>query len=321
MGNRTIVICCMLLALLSACGGSSAPRAVPGDAVTSPAEAPSGVSFTDDLGRAVTVAEPPRRVAVLIGSFADIWCLAGGKDTLVAAAGDAWTQFDLGLGPEVADLGAIKEINTEALFAAQPDLVIASSNTAADVALLDLLEEAGLTAAYFNVSSFPDYLRMLDICTQLTGCPENYERYGAAVQAQVDTARDRADGSAPTVLYVRATGSSCKVKNSRDSVLGEMLADLGCVNIADSAAGLLENLSLEVIVEQDPDFIFAVVQGSDPSKAEALLDATLLSHPAWASLTAVREGRFHIMDQKLYNLKPNANWGIAYEQLANILYP
>lgn len=318
MGKHAIVACCML-ALLSACGGEAGGTAeVP---ETPPAVESANVSFTDDLGRDITVTEPPRRVAALIGSFADIWCLAGGKDTLVAAAGDAWTQFDLGLGPEVADLGAIKEINTEALFAVQPDLVIASSNTAADVALLDLLEEAGLTTAYFNVSSFPDYLRMLDICTQLTGCPENYERYGAAVRAQVEDARERADGSAPTVLYVRATGSSCKVKNSHDSVLGEMLADLGCINIADSASGLLENLSLEIIVEKDPDFIFAVVQGSDTAKAEALLNDTLLSHPVWASLTAVQEDRFHIMEQKLYNLKPNADWGVAYEQLADILYP
>lgn len=319
MGKRAIAVCCVLAALLSACGGGTGGTAEAPE--TPPAEESAGVSFMDDLGRTVSVPEPPRRVAVLIGSFADIWCLAGGKDTLVAAAGDAWTQFDLDLGPEVADLGGVKEISTERLFAARPDLVIASSNTAADVALLDLLEEAGLTAAYFNVSSFPDYLRMLDICTRLTGHPENYQRYGAAIQAQVDAARNRADGSAPTVLYVRATGSSCKVKNSRDSVLGEMLADLGCVNIADSAAGLLENLSLEVIVEQDPDFIFAVVQGSDTSRAEALLNDTLLSHPAWASLTAVREGRFHVMDQRLYNLKPNADWGIAYEQLADILYP
>ena len=206
-------------------------------------------------------------------------------------------------------MGGVKEINTEMLFAVQPDLVLASSNTAADVALLDLLEEAGLTAAYFNVSAFPDYLRMLDICTQLTGCPENYDQYGAAVETQVEAARSRADGSAPTVLYVRATGSSCKVKNSQNSVLGEMLADLGCVNIADSASGLLENLSLEIIMDQDPDFIFAVVQGSDTAKAEALLDAALLSHPAWASLRAVREGRFHVMDQRIYNVKPNADWG------------
>ncbi len=319
--RKQIIIICFLLTLLSACGKTAVPNAGSSEGEALPSEdAPGTVSFTDDLGRSVTVPQP-RRAAALIGSFADIWRLAGGKETLAAAAGDAWTQFDLELGPEVVNLGGVKEINTELLFAAQPDLVLASSNTAANVALLDLLEEAGLPTAYFNVSSFEDYLRMLEICTQLTNCPENYERYGTAVQSQVDAARERADGSAPTVLYVRATGSSCKVKNSQDSVLGEMLADLGCVNIADSASSLLENLSLEVIVDQDPDFIFAVVQGSDTTKAEALLNASLLSHPAWASLTAVQEGRFHIMDQRLYNVKPNADWGTAYEQLADILYP
>lgn len=123
------------------------------------------------------------------------------------------------------------------------------------------------------------------------------------------------------MLYIRATGSSCKVKNSQNTVLGEMLADLGCVNIADSETGLLENLSLETIVAEDPDYIFVVVQGSDPADAQALLEATLLSNPAWEGLTAVREGRYHVMDQRLYNVKPNARWGEAYEKLADILYP
>ena len=141
------------------------------------------------------------------------------------------------------------------------------------------------------------------------------------MQAQIDEAKARADGSGPSVLYVRATGSSCKVKNSRDTVLGEMLADLGCVNIADSESGLLENLSLETILAADPDYIFVVIQGTDTTKAERLLETTLLSNPAWDGLTAVREGRYHVMDQRLYNVKPNARWGEAYEKLADILYP
>ena len=122
---------------------------------------------------------------------------------------------------------------------------------------------------------------MLDICTRLTGSPDNYQLYGARVEAQVEVARGRAQDPGPRVLYIRATGSSCKVKNSQNTVLGEMLADLGCVNIADSETGLLENLSLETIVAEDPDYIFVVVQGSDPADAQALLEATLLSNPAW----------------------------------------
>ncbi len=238
----------------------------------------------------------------------------------MAAAGDAWTSFDLGLREDAADLGAVKEPNLEALLAAEPDLILASVNTAADLELKDTFEQAGLNAAYFEVDCFDDYLRMLEACTRLTGQPERYETYGTAIREQVDRAVARQDGSAPRVLYVRASGSSCKAKGSGGSVLGEMLAELGCVNIADGG-GLLENLSMEGIIAGDPDYIFAVLQGADAQAAQASLDAALLSNPAWSGLRAVREGRFLTLDHKLYNLKPNARWGEAYEGLADILYP
>ena len=318
---KKIYLALALCLLLAGCAPSAAPgTSSESSSGESTQQETQAVTFTDDLGRQVTV-ENPQRVAVLIGSYADIWCLAEGKDTLVAAANDAWTSFDLGLGEDVANLGGVKETNLEVLLAAQPDLILASSNTTAQVDLLPTLEQAGLNVAYFMVSNFDEYLHMLDICTQITGREDCYQQYGQALEEQVEQARQRADGSQPKVLYVRATGSSCKVKNSQDSVLGEMLADLDCINIADSQSSLLEQLSLEVILQEDPDFIFAVLQGSDPTDAQRTLDETLLSNPAWQSLTAVKEGRFHVMDDQLYNLKPNARWGEAYEQLAQILYP
>ena len=307
------LLCGVLLTTLSACGGEEQDSTE----TKNPEEA---VTFTDDLGREVTLAKP-RRVAALIGSFADVWCLAGGQGTLVAAADDSWTQFDLDLPETVENLGAVKEPNVEKLLAAEPDFVLGSTKTAADVELLDLLEQSGIGVAYFDISSFADYLRMLEVCIQLTGCPERYTQYGADVQSQVEQAIARQDGSAPRVLYVRATGSSCKVKNSQGTVLGEMLASLGCVNIADSETGLLETLSMETILAEDPEHIFVVLQGSDTTKAEQTLEMSLLSNPAWNELTAVREGRYHVMDQRLYNVKPNARWGEAYEKLADILYP
>lgn len=302
---------CLTAALLVSCGG--------GGGASAPAE-DDAVTFSDALGRTVTVSHP-RRVAALIGSFADIWCLAGGRDTLVAAADDAWTSFSLDLDDSVANLGKIKQPNLELLVGTQPDLILASSNTAADVELQGVLEDSGLNVAYFKVTDFDDYLAMLDLCTQITGQRDRYRQYGLDLEAQIDAARTRADGSAPRVLYIRATGASCKVKNSQDSVLGEMLADLGCVNIADGDAALLEQLSMESILAQDPDYIFLVLQGSDPGPAQETLDRTLRSDPAWQTLTAIQEGRCYVMDNQLFNLKPNARWGEAYETLADILYP
>ena len=315
---------CLLLVLhlaLPAWGVAAEPAGSTGPGEIAEPAAGKLVSFTDDLGQEFEL-EPPQRVAAMIGSFADIWCLAGGRDTLIAAAGDAWTSFDLGLREDAADLGAVKEPNLEVLLAAEPDLILASVNTAADLELTEPLARAGIPAAYFEGDCFDDYLRTLEVCARLTGQPERYKTYGEDVRARVDAALARQDGSAPRVLYVRASGSSCKAKGSEGSVLGEMLAELGCVNIADGG-GLLENLSLEGVIAGDPDYIFAVLQASDVNveKARASLEAALLSNPAWGTLRAVREGRFITLDHKLYNLKPNARWGEAYEGLADILYP
>ena len=45
----------------------------------------------------------------------------------------------------------------------------------------------------------------------------------------------------------------------------------------------------------------------------------LTDNAAWNSLRAVKEGRYYVLDKKLYNIKPNARWGTAYKQLADIL--
>lgn len=283
-------------------------------------KATAAVTFTDDMDREMTV-ENPQRVVCLISSFSDIWCLAGGADQIVAATDATWKFFDLPLREDVVNLGPAKDVNMEQLIACEPDFVLASCGTDRNVELEATLDEMGIPTAYFNVDNFEDYLRVLDICTQLTGHEENYEKYGIDVKEQVEEVRKRVDGRNPSVLYVRATGSSCKIKNSEESVLGEMLADLGCVNIADQDNSLLEQLSVEKIIEQDPDYIFVVIQGSDSTDAEAILESTLLSNPAWGTLTAVKEGRYYVMDPNLYNMKPNARWGEAYEKLADILYP
>lgn len=163
------------------------------------------------------------------------------------------------------------------------------------------------------------YLDMLRICTHLTGSTDNYELYGTRVLEQFHAALSRVGEDSPAVLCLRVSGSYCRVKGSDGNVLGEMLAELGSVNVADGSS-LLEELSMEAIMDADPDYIFAVLLGDDQSKAQEPLEAALLQNPAWQSLRAVRDGHFYVLDHQLYNQKPNARWGEAYEGLVDILY-
>ena len=304
----------LLLTALAACG----PSPGTGDGL---GEAGETVVITDDLGREVEVPFQPRRTAALIGSFAQVWTLAGGE--LAAAADDAWHEsFALELGEGTANLGKTTQISLEGLLAADPDFVLASVNTPIDLKLAEVLEDAGIPTACFDVNDFGEYLSMLERCAAVTGRPDLYQANGAEVAAQVEEVIRRAgeEPEGPSVLYLRATARSVKAKGSEDNVLGEMLRDLGCRNIADGDGTLLDSLSLESIVRMDPDMIFLVKQGDNLEAVDGMLQDQVFGHPAWAGLTAVREGRVYEMDPALYNLKPNHRWGVAYEGLYQILY-
>ena len=325
MKRQILSVVLFLSLLLTACGGSAQSPAQSGsqsaDKSRPAVSSEEGkITFTDALGQDFSI-DPPQRVAVMIGSFADVWVLAGGEDVLAATANDAWESYALDLPEDTANIGSPMKPNVELVLGAQPDLIIASSLSPSNLELKETFDRAGIPAAYFDVSSFQDYLDLLELFTRLTGHPENFERYGTQVKEQVDKAvmRRAVYDFAPSVLTIQVSGSSVKVKNSEDNVLGPMLKELGCVNIADRDNSLLEELSLEAILQADPDYIFAVYHGTDEEKARANLEETLLSNPAWASLSAVEGERFHILERRMYSLKPNALWGDAYEKLADIL--
>ncbi|MBR4703248.1 MAG: ABC transporter substrate-binding protein [Oscillospiraceae bacterium] len=311
------ILAALLCLLLASCGAKPAEAG----GREPEAQTQKTVTVRDDLDREITLETEPKRVAVLMGSFAETWLLAGGE--LIAAPKDAWEDFDLGLDGSVVDLGSYQKISVEALFDLEPDLIIASANTKSQVEMKETLEGAGVKALYFDVNGFEDYLRMLKTCTDITGRADLYETNGLQVQRQVEEAKASAaaasEQGAPRVLLVRIAASGIHVKGSEGTVLGLMLRDLGCVNVADGSE-LLENLSLEKIIEEDPDMIFIVMQGSDREGAQKTLEDNLLSNPAWSGLSAVKEGQVHYMEKTLYHLKPNNRWGIAYEQLEKLLY-
>lgn len=276
-------------------------------------------SFTDDLGREVTV-ESHERVAALLGSYADMWILAGGE--VCAAPEDAFVDLDLPLAADTVNLGETKRLSLELLLSADPDFVLASTNTSQHLEWQSSLEGAGITVAYFDVSCFDDYLRVLKTCTDITGQPERYTQYGTDIQKEINDILDRNAGkSAPAVLSMRASATSIRAKGNRGNVLGEMLESFGCTNIADTDDSLLENLSLESIMLMNPDLILIVQSGDDIQGTQENIENMFRENPLWKELDAVKSGQVHILDKHLYNLKPNARWAEAYEELERLLYP
>ena len=80
---------------------------------------------------------------------------------------------------------------------------------------------------------------------------------------------------------------------------------------------MLDGLSFEEILNQDPDYIFISTMG-DPEAAFSYMDS-LLQKPQWQALSAVQNGRVFYLPKELFQFKPNARWDEAYAYLIGLL--
>ena len=311
---------CFLLALLlvsilalSGCGTNQTMQESP--------QQEDGYTFTDAIGQEITV-HNPQRVVSLMGSFSEIWILAGGADTLVGTSYDTVDNRDLGLPEDIAIVGTYQNPNIEEILALNPDLVLLSSETTrtdSHVALKDALNGADIPAAYFSVTHFEDYLNMLKICTDITGNQDAYQTNGIAVEERIaQIIADSKTETSPSVLLMITYSGGIRAQSS-DTMTGKMLSELGCKNILDDYPSMLQDFSVEKIIETDPDYIFVIPMGNDNALAQKNLKENVESNPAWNSLTAVKNDRYILLPKDKFLYKPNAVWDESYAYLAALL--
>ncbi len=321
-----LVGCGQQEAAAPAADNTAAPeqQAPASDAAGADDAVPGPVTFTDDLGNEVTV-DNPQRVVACMGSFANAWELAGGtlvgvSDDVLQAAG--WTIAS----PDVATVGDFASVNLEAIIALDPDFVIMTSGTggrggdSSQADLRDALVGSGIPVAYFQVTTFDDYLRLMRTFTDITGREDLYEQNAAAVEQAIDDIVAQVPAENPPTALVLTTFSGGTRVQAPETQTGAMLADLGVNNLAGENRSLLKDFSLEAVIEMDPDFIFVIPMGDDAEAAMRNLEEATAANPAWSSLSAVQNGRYITLDPTLYLSKPNAHWSDAYQGLFDSLY-
>ena len=295
----------LLLALLLLC--ACAPDPLVGD--------PDGTAaFTDSTGHTFSLSAAPQRVAVLFSSLADVWTLAGGEIAITVGE-----SVERGICTEdviLVDSGAGKTVNTELLIASAPDLVLLSADVPAQLEAAALLREAGIPTAALRIESFADYLTVLKLCTDITGNADRYALHGTSQSARIEAAVSTQPFAGQRVLFVRAGTSarSVKPKGRADHFAAAMLTELGAANIADDAPVLADGLSMEYILQEDPDHIFFVAMG-DEEASRAYVDE-MLTGAEWQALSAVQAGRVYFLPKESFHYKPGAKWADCYELLA-----
>jgi len=277
-------------------------------------------SFIDSSNTTITLSSKPKNVAILFSSFVEIYNIAGGTTNITVQ--EAIDRKLVSNNVILVDDGAGKTINTEILIASNPDFVIGSIDISEQAKTCKFLNELRIPSALFKVECFDDYLLVLDILTDITNNKENYQTYGLNIKNNIDNIKNsiNTNKEKPKILFIRsgASSSSCKAKNKQSNFVCEMLDELGAINIADSAKLLLDGLSIEEILLNEPDYIFISIMGDLDAGKKFMID--LLSSKTYQTLKAVKNNNYYFLPKDLFQYKPNHRWDLAYQYLVNILY-
>ena len=277
----------------------------------------SNHTITDIYGNSANLNKDSKIVACY-GSFAECLTLAGLEP--VGVTEDAIEEHGLRFSEDVKIVGTVKEINLEQLTQSDPDYVMLSADLSAHLKLEESLKELGFSYGYFRIDTFSDYKDFMKTLCDISLRDDLYKENVTKPQENIEKILAKIpENQSKDFLLMRAYSSGIKAKGD-DNLAGQLLKELGAKNIADSHPSILEDLSLEQIINDDPQFIFVSFMGSETAAKEYLKE-NFENNPAFISLKAVKNSNYILLPKDLFHYKPNNRWDESYEYLAKILYP
>lgn len=277
----------------------------------------SNHTITDIYGNSANLNKDSKIVSCY-GSFAECLMLAGLEP--VGVTEDAIEEHGLRFSEDVKIVGTVKEINLEQLTQSDPDYVMLSADLSAHLKLEESLKELGFSYGYFRIDTFSDYKDFMKTLCDISLRDDLYKENVTKPQENIEKILAKIpENQSKDFLLMRAYSSGIKAKGD-DNLAGQLLKELGAKNIADSHPSILEDLSLEQIINDDPQFIFVSFMGSETAAKEYLKE-NFENNPAFISLKAVKNSNYILLPKDLFHYKPNNRWDESYEYLAKILYP
>ncbi|MFN8432701.1 MAG: cobalamin-binding protein [Anaerolineales bacterium] len=317
---RKNLILTLLIALVAACAPAPQPTATAVPASTEisvtdvvPTEAVAeGLSFTDGLGREVTLTAPAQRVVSLAPSNTEILFAVGAGDQVIGR--DEFSDYPAEAAAIESVGGSMGEYSAEAIVALEPDLVLAAEINTPE--LISQLEDLGLTVYYLsNPTTIEEMYTNLEIVGQLTGhdtaeMVDSLKARVAAVDEKIAPISSR-----PSVFYEIDASDPSKPWTYGPGSFGNLLIErAGGFNIASDAPDSYPQLSLEQVVVANPSFILLgdSMWGVTP---ESVLD-----REGWNTILAVQNNQIFPIDDNLIS-RPGPRLVDGLEALAKILHP
>ncbi len=269
----------------------------------------SARAYVDDAGRRLYLAKPPARIVSLAPSITEMLFAMEAGDQIVGV-----TDF-CDYPPEALKKPKVgySNPNLESLVALQPDLVVAPNDFLKPDVIVRL-EQLKIPVFILADKNVDDIFVHIQTLGRIVGRSPKADAVAMDLRRQVAAIKQRVQGMVPVrVLYV--LNSQPLITVGPGSFIDQLIGMAGGMNVAAKSATPYPRLSLETVLQEDPEVLVFPV-----GKAEGIPESEQQTWLQWSTMTAVKRGRLHQIPADWLN-RPGPRIAKGLESLAAILHP
>lgn len=278
----------------------------------------SGTQTYQFKDQSITLQERPKRVVTLSDSLLNMYYAVGGTVVARPTSNNELPEA----AQNVPEIGHVSHINSEALIANKPDLVLGLSQQ--HKKLESILEANHVPYLLLNYEGIDDNAPLLEFLGSVAGNKDKAKSVIRDYEKRMQEVVALGHQQKPLrVAILRATGKDVTAETPL-SITASMTNKLGMQNVLAEkplpADAKTVPYSLEVLTADNPDVIFIVTMGK-MEQITARMAEEMTSNPAWNQLQAVQKGKVFYLPSELYLLNPGIKTPDAMRSLLEKAYP
>jgi cobalamin transport system substrate-binding protein len=276
-------------------------------------------TFTDVLGQKVSWESRPQRIVSLSPSLTEILFAIGCEPDVVVGI----TRFCN--YPPITEtiplIGGIVDPSLEAILMAKPDLVLATRGNP-----LEFLHSLrSLSIPVYGIEANGDLELIINVVREVgrvTGRPGAADSLAVALEKRMKAVATRTENLLPEhrlrVYFGELDGAHWTP--GPGSYVHSLLEVAGCVNVGAVATAPWSPLSLEVIIEQDPQVLIGTYTDADKEAATKRALKMIEAQGIWTQTSLGRSGQVIMIDADRI-LRPGPRVFDVLEEVTRTLYP
>ena len=249
----------------------------------------AGITVIDDDGNTVTLQKPALRVIAMAPHVTELLFAAGGGERIVGAV--SYSDF-----PEAAkripQIGSNRQVDIERVVAMKPDLIVVWMHGSSE-RQIEQLRALGIPLFHSEPRKLDEIPSSLDKLGKLMGTESVSTPAAAALRAQLASLAAQYAHRPVVRMFYQVWDKPLYTLNGTH-IVSDAVRLCGGENIFDKLAVTAPVVSLEAVLQADPEAIFSTGERSPD-------DGGVSIWKTYTSMTAVKRGNLFRLDGNLLN--------------------